>query len=367
MSKTQYERDASAPATPTLPEQDRRQGLTRRGFLAACGSGALLASLALLGCGAQDTPASQAGTAQGSQGKHVRIGFSGEAGSDTLIDSGAIAQKEGFLKAELDKAGYTFEILGFTGGSAVNEALNSKAIDVVVYGDLPGYTGRAQGLDIRAFATTNSQLHCGILASEASGVSSVTDLKGKKVVVPTGTVLQKYFLDELAAAGISPADVAQVNAIQDGPTMLTSGQVDALVSTLSPIELYLQKLPGSKVVASSVTNPSIATMSLFYGRSEFLDQNGEVAKAIVRALRQSHEFAASNPDKAWQDLATKTMDASIIKQAYPDGTFASFDPQIGDDVRKKFENMATFAKDNKLVNKDVDLSTFLDTSFYENA
>lgn len=67
-------------------------------------------------------------------------------------------------------------------GPAVNE------IDVAVYAVFPLITAASNGVDLKGFALSTSQLNFGILARKDSGIKSISDLEGKNVVVALGTI-----------------------------------------------------------------------------------------------------------------------------------------------------------------------------------
>ena len=340
--------------------------LSRRAFVA----GGIAAALALAGCGQQNqTSASAASATSGAStgSKVVRIGFAGNAGEVSLIESAAVAYKEGFLDEELGKVGYTAQYQGFSqAGPAINEAFSSSSLDVAEYGDLPGYTVASKGIGVKAFATATSQNDMGILVAPNSGISTVADLKGKRVVVGFGTVMQRYLLESLAKENISANDLSLINSVMDGPTMIAGGQADAFVSVLSMLYPLEQKGTGT-VVITSKDDESLSATILFFGRDQYLKENLDAAKAIIRALKRAKDYAAQNPDKARDDLATKTTTGDTIAKVYDDDTFASFDPKISDDVKAKLEGLGEFAIQNKIVTKQVSVDDLVDTSYYEEA
>lgn len=58
-------------------------------------------------------------------------------------------------------------------GPAVNE------IDVAVYAEFPLITAVSNGVDLKGFALSTSQLNFGLLARKGSGIKSISDLEGK--------------------------------------------------------------------------------------------------------------------------------------------------------------------------------------------
>ena len=109
----------------------------------------------IAGCGSgnekKDVPDSTA-SSETQTLKTVRIGAVGQ--NNVLSDAIGIADNQGFLKEELEKAGYEPEVTGFAqAGPAINEAFASEEIDMAIYGDLPATVAKSNGTDTTIFAT----------------------------------------------------------------------------------------------------------------------------------------------------------------------------------------------------------------------
>jgi len=90
------------------------------------------------------------------------------------------------------------------------------------------------------------------------GVSSIKDLKGKKVGVEVGFVAHLMLLTALEANGMSESDVTLVNVpTNETPQVLASGEVDAIVAWQPSSGQALSMVPGSKAVFTSADNPGI--------------------------------------------------------------------------------------------------------------
>ncbi|MFT4002215.1 MAG: MetQ/NlpA family ABC transporter substrate-binding protein [Rhizobium sp.] len=132
---------------------------------------------------------------------------------------------------ELEKDGIEIEWQNFNGNNFVIEALRVGAADVGWGTDIATAFGRAQGAEIYNLAyTRNTKDYYGFYSKPASGITSVTQLKGKKIAYPKGTQMSAYILRVLDKAGLKPSDVQLINvAIPDVPDTLRAGEVDAAV------------------------------------------------------------------------------------------------------------------------------------------
>jgi NitT/TauT family transport system substrate-binding protein len=90
------------------------------------------------------------------------------------------------------------------------------------------------------------------------GISSVKDLKGKKVGVEIGFVGHLLLLNALEKNGLSEADVELVNVpTNETPQVLASGDVDAIVAWQPNSGQALSQVPGSTPIYTSKNEPGL--------------------------------------------------------------------------------------------------------------
>ncbi|MBT6024915.1 MAG: ABC transporter substrate-binding protein [Gammaproteobacteria bacterium] len=90
------------------------------------------------------------------------------------------------------------------------------------------------------------------------GITSVTQLKGKKVGVEIGFVGHLLLLKALEKAGLTEDDVDLVNvSTNETPMVLASGEVDAIVAWQPNSSLSLQMVPGATSIYSSANDPGL--------------------------------------------------------------------------------------------------------------
>ena len=90
------------------------------------------------------------------------------------------------------------------------------------------------------------------------GITSLADLKGKKVGIEIGLVEHLLLLNGLKKAGIPEDAVTLVNTkTNDTPQVLASGAVDAIGAWQPNSGMAMQQLPGSKPVYTSADEPGL--------------------------------------------------------------------------------------------------------------
>jgi NitT/TauT family transport system substrate-binding protein len=90
------------------------------------------------------------------------------------------------------------------------------------------------------------------------GITSVKDLKGKKIGVEVGFVSHLLLLNALEAAGLTESDVELVNVpTNETPQVLASGDVDAIVAWQPNSGQALAQVPGSTAISTSRDAPGL--------------------------------------------------------------------------------------------------------------
>ncbi|MGB0665005.1 MAG: ABC transporter substrate-binding protein [Pontibacterium sp.] len=115
----------------------------------------------------------------------------------------------------------------------------------------------------------------------APGISSVEELKGKKVGVEIGFVGHLLLLNALEKAGMSEADVELVNVpTNETPQVLASGQVDAIVAWQPSSGQALNLVPGSSRIYSSKDEPGLIYDVLAVSPSSLAESRDDWAKVL---------------------------------------------------------------------------------------
>jgi sulfonate transport system substrate-binding protein len=187
--------------------QRLRRTVTRAGLAL----GALAAAGGLAACG---------GTAQGAaDGKPTFVIGQQESGIVSLV------RDSGVLKG----APYNVKWAVFPFGPPLVAAAASGQIDLGDVGDVPPINGAAKESGFKVIAAENYERPTDFLiVPKGSSITSLADLRGRRVGVPVGSSAHGFLLNAVKSAGLSPQSVHFVNlapaALQ---TAFRSGDVDA--------------------------------------------------------------------------------------------------------------------------------------------
>src|SRR4051812_8635335 len=119
-----------------------------------------------------------------SAGETVRVGYQ-KYGTFLLLKA------RGLLETKLEPLGYTVSWTEFPGGPQLLEALNVGALDFGITGEAPPIFAQAAGAPLVYVAhEPAAPLSEAILVPKGSPITSVAELKGKKVALNKGSNVQ---------------------------------------------------------------------------------------------------------------------------------------------------------------------------------
>lgn len=216
---------------------------------------------------------------------------------------GWVAWEIGVQKGWFKEAGVDVEFLWFDYVPSMDAYVAGK-VDAVCMtnGDalVTGATGKPSvGILINDYSNGNDMIVA------APGISSLKDLKGKKVGIEEGFVEHLLLLTGLQKNGMSLDDVSIVNTpTGETPQVLASKAVDAIGAWQPNSGQALKALPGSKAIYTSADAPGII-YDLLYVSPESLEKNKEDWAKVVKVWYKIADYIKDeeNLDDALKILA----------------------------------------------------------------
>src|SRR6202163_2041148 len=212
------------------------------------------------------------------QDKVVRIGFQ-KYGKLVLLRS------KGTLEEKLKAAGYKVVWTEFPSGPPLLEALNVGAIDFGNTGEAPPIFAQAAGAPIQYVAyEPPAPKGEAILVPKDSKLTSVADLKGKKIAINKGSNVHYLLVKALEKAGIKYSEVEPVFlAPADARAAFERGSVDAWV-IWDPFQASAEISIGARTL---VNGTGLAPNHQFYLASQkFADANPQVIDAVIASVAE---------------------------------------------------------------------------------
>lgn len=302
--------------------------------------------------------------------KVVRIACATQNEVITDLGAGRIAQQKKYIEEEFQKIGYEVQYISFSGaGPAINEAFVAKEIDFAVYGDLPSLVLKSKGIGVSIIAITNDSVNMDLIVSKDSSINSIEDIKGKKIIVPKGTINQNYFQHLIDSNNIKVSDVDVVNAGADAQSTFLSGSVDGLVTT----DMVAQKLikdNSAKIIESTINKPEWSSQNTVVVRDDYAKDNPDVSVAFLKALIKGKNFIKDTVDKnEIYKMLDSGMGEDVTKKtlSFDSGKFDFSSVEMNPDSINKLKDVNKFLVDQKLISNSVDVDKFVNATYYDKA
>jgi NitT/TauT family transport system substrate-binding protein len=258
---------------------------------------------------------------------------------------------DGMAIGSWEKAGVELDLINFTTGLELFQAMIGGSLDMLVTGAVvSNFPARGQG---KVFLINNVEFATAHLwVREDMGIKSFADLKGKKISTTTGTTAHVFLDTALRANGIDPAkDVEIVNQrMAEAVSSFISGAVPA-VALWVPFDVTVkQKTKGAKkLIDASAYYPQAAIVGGWACTSDYYQKNQDTCARIIRGWAEANDhLVGPNSEKAVEDLqktqynaiavsefkdqfkASKYFTSAEWRKMYADGTVTKWLQQVTD-------------------------------------
>lgn len=196
------------------------------------------------------------------------------------------------------------KIIAGTGSSTTAQMVASGQANIG-YADSAATTQLiAKGAPIVVLATILQSNPNEVIALKESGISSIADLKGKKVGTPVPSSQASMLPLFLAANGLSDSDVTLVNIASTSLTQsLLQHQVDAILGSIDTYQVQVQSQYDGELFTAMFADHGVATVSTsIFANKDWAAKNADAVKAFVAGSLEGWVFAAKNPQKSIDDL-----------------------------------------------------------------
>lgn len=281
------------------------------------------------------------------------------------VQAGHVQEPLAEINGYFEEEGVDAELVTFTYGAPEIEAITSGDIDFALTGDLPVYSGIANGVDLTLIGSYNSSdtVNSLVVRSDAD-IHDFSDLKGKTVSVPFGSNVQPLLYEYLEAGGLTEADVEIINlTCADAVTSLESGDIQAAVIwepfiTQAIAEDGIERLADTKDFRTFVCPIS--------GRTEYLKEHPDTVAAALRALQKAADYAKENEDEAAKAISDffGSDNEDAIKIAIETADLSiDLTPEKIEGLIKGAEKCYQY----DLLESEINVEDYIDTSYLEKA
>lgn len=325
-----------------------RQSLTRRQYLAASGTGALV-----LGLGIQHPAAAQAAS--------IRQGYQTNVwGMPTyyLLRSGA-----------LEKRGIKFEEFAVPSGNLTMQQMVARQVDLGTYAGPSFILGHDKGGMVGIAVIEHVGKTTRIMARKDLNISKVEQLRGLKVANQTGSSVGNIFVDQIApAAGLNRGDYQEVRMdVNNMVAALVAKTVDAMVN----VEPYNAIAEADGLATTVMDYWSVDKMPVFMAATpEFATKSGDTIVAYLKAwldvARDFKERPNTVADAVYSFYASKgySMSQETFRKAL---ATVDVNPGFPSDLKPYLERHAEVLLKEKKIAAVPDWSKALRPEFMERA
>lgn len=279
-----------------------------------------------------------------------------------LYSSVWVAYELGYLEEELDAVGAKFTWNEFQSGPLVNEAIAAGEADLGYMADLPAIIAKSSGQEIEIVSNVAyGEKGLALLVASESDITSVADLKGKKIAYATGSYAQHLLAQLLDQEKLTLDDVESINlGAGDQPSALVSGEVDAIVIW----EQYVSKLTseGAAKILADGTGVKRGNM-VTYAVSSYAKKYPETIEAYIKALNRADEYIESNPKEAAKLIAGDFgIDADLMEIILGNFTFTT---ELSKSDVDEIKKVAEFSQKAGIISTNVDIDSFINTKYLD--
>ncbi|RSN52479.1 ABC transporter substrate-binding protein [Streptomyces sp. WAC 04229] len=326
--------------------------------------------LSLTACGGE--------ASAGGDGSTVTVTVGYQSRTINTVTAGTLLRSLGHFERQLNSLGdgvtYKVDWQDYATGAPITAQMTAGKIDIGSMGDFPLLINAARGKQLgkptRLVSVTGYNLRGGlntIVTAPGSSLTSLKDLKGKKVSTSVGSAADGTLVRALQRAGLDPAeDIEKLNQQPAvGASALSSGSADALSQFVA-----WPGLLAHQGKAKALYDGARLDLPTFHGvtaREDFAKERPAVLEAFLRAQAQATGYLDAHPVAAAEKVAKATgLPAEAVYLYNGAQGIATFDPAIKPQLVAALKKDVSILRDAKLTG-DVDVDAFVDDRYVKKA
>jgi sulfonate transport system substrate-binding protein len=224
-----------------------------------------------------------------------------------------ILKQKGLLEKEFAKDNIAIVWVQSAGSNKALEFLNAGSIDFGSTAGSAALVGRINGNPIKSIYVYSRPEWTALVTTKESKITSVADLRGKRVAVTRGTDPHIFLVRALLDAGLSEKDITPVLLQHaNGKTALIRGDVDAWAG-LDPMMAQAEIEDGAKLF---FRKPDANTWGILNVREAFLKDHPDVVRRVLAVYEEARKYSLANYDELKKSFiaVTKLPETVVDKQ-----------------------------------------------------
>jgi sulfonate transport system substrate-binding protein len=270
----------------------------------------------------------------------------------TYNPSSLVLKKFGWLEEELGKDGIRVTWLYSAGSNKANEAIASGSADLASTAGAAALLASTNGVPLHTVYVYSKPEWTALVVRKDSPLTSVSQLKGKKIAATRGTDPFFFLLRSLKEAGLKQSDVEIVNLQHsDGRLALERGNVDAWAG-LDPHMAAAELRSGARLLYRNIDFNTYGTLN---GREEFILKYHGTLRRVLAQYERARLWILAHPDEAAALLAEAgKIDLDVARKQLQRTVLDKEVGTPGEPLRKALEAVVPLLLSEKLVASDAD-------------
>ncbi|MBZ3907277.1 ABC transporter substrate-binding protein [Streptomyces griseiscabiei] len=316
--------------------------------------------------------------AAGDDGSTVTVTVGYQSKTINTVTAGTLLRSLGYFEDELNALGdgktYKVDWQDYATGAPITAQMTAGKIDIGSMGDFPLLLNAARGKQLgkptRLVAATGYNLRGGlntIVTAPDSKLSTLTDLKGKKVSTSVGSAADGTLVRALRDAGLdADKDIEKLNQQPAvGASALSGGSADALSQFVAwPGLLTYQGKAKALYDGAQLDLPTFHGVT---AREDFAKRRPAVLEAFLKAQAKATDYLNEHPVKAAEKVADATgLPAEVVYLYNGAHGIATFDPALKPALIAALKKDVPILEAAKLTG-DVDVDAFVDDRYVRKA
>lgn len=253
---------------------------------------------------------------------------SASAGLFDFLGGGDDTVKIGYLPSDHDAALFvadaqgmykdnniTVELVQFNNGGDLMTAMASGEVDVGYVGITPVLSSVSKDVPVKVISSAQTE-GSGIVVTDASGITSAADLKGKSIATPGEASIQHALLSYYLSKNNMSIDDLNVSAMKV-PSMndaLKTGQIDGII-TFQPYVSIASNQSNTTVLADSSEILPAHPCCVVVASDDFIKSHENETKLIVEIHENATNFINDNIKNGSADAVVKLLPEDIVSDA----------------------------------------------------
>ena len=318
------------------------------------------------------------GSAEAGDGKNVTITVGYQSKTINTVTAGTLLRSLGYFEKDLgalhDGHAYKVDWQDYATGAPITAQMTAGKIDIGSMGDFPLLINAARGKQLgeptHLVSVTGYNLRGGlntIVTAPNSKLTSLSDLKGKKVFTSVGSAADGTLVRALQRAGIDPdkgiEKLNQQPAV--GASALAAGSTDALSQFVAwPGLLAFQGKAKALYDGAELNLPTFHGVT---AREDFAGQRPAVLEAFLKAQAEATDYLNAHPVAAAEKVAKATgLPAEVVYLYNGAHGISTFDPTVKPRLVSALKQDVSILKTAKLTG-DIDVDSFVDDRYVRKA